>query len=317
MSEPRGGRRARGDRVSRRACRHPRGGARAQPERAGVRAHPRAAGPHADAHRAGRVLGALVGALQLQAFQADPQDLSHHRPAGGPGARRERRRAAPAGRLGGGVQDRVAQPSVARSSRIRAPRPASAASCAMCSPWARAPSRCSTACGSARSTCPANRYLFAGVVRGVGDYGNCVGVPTLGGEVGFAPGYTGNPARQRDVRRVAARGGPDPRRGPRGGERSPCVGARTGRDGIHGASFASEELSEKSEARRPQVQVGDPFTEKLPARGEPRAHHLGSHRRRSRTWGPPGSPARAPRWRRAVASGSRSTPALCPPARRA
>jgi phosphoribosylformylglycinamidine synthase len=110
---------------------------------------------------------------------------------------------------------------------------------------------------------PRNRYLFAGVVRGVGDYGNCVGVPTLGGEVGFAPGYTGNPLvnamcvgllRESDLIRAAAEGV---------GNVLLTVGSRTGRDGIHGASFASEELSEKSEARRPQVQVGDPFTEKL------------------------------------------------------
>ena len=110
---------------------------------------------------------------------------------------------------------------------------------------------------------PRNRYLFAGVVRGVGDYGNCVGVPTLGGEIGFAPGYTGNPLvnamcvgllRESDLIRARAEGV---------GNILLCVGARTGRDGIHGASFASEELSEKSEARRPQVQVGDPFTEKL------------------------------------------------------
>jgi phosphoribosylformylglycinamidine synthase len=110
---------------------------------------------------------------------------------------------------------------------------------------------------------PRNRYLFAGVVRGVGDYGNCVGVPTLGGEVGFAPGYTGNPLvnamcvgllREDDLIRAAAEGV---------GNLLLAVGARTGRDGIHGASFASEELSEKSESRRPQVQVGDPFTEKL------------------------------------------------------
>ncbi len=110
---------------------------------------------------------------------------------------------------------------------------------------------------------PRNRYLFGGVVRGVGDYGNCVGVPTLGGEVGFAPGYTGNPLvnamcvgllREVDLMRASAHGV---------GNVLLAVGARTGRDGIHGASFASEELSEKSEARRPQVQVGDPFTEKL------------------------------------------------------
>jgi len=108
-----------------------------------------------------------------------------------------------------------------------------------------------------------NRYLFAGVVRGVGDYGNCVGVPTLGGEVDFGPSYTGNPLvnamcvgilRQSELMRAAAHGV---------GNVLLAVGARTGRDGIHGASFASGELTAESERRRPQVQVGDPFTEKL------------------------------------------------------
>jgi phosphoribosylformylglycinamidine synthase len=110
---------------------------------------------------------------------------------------------------------------------------------------------------------PRNRYLFAGVVKGVGDYGNCVGVPTLGGEVTFAPSYSGNPLvnamcvgilRETDLIRANAHGV---------GNVLMAVGARTGRDGIHGASFASEDLSAESEARRPQVQVGDPFTEKL------------------------------------------------------
>ncbi|MDX2192990.1 MAG: phosphoribosylformylglycinamidine synthase subunit PurL [Gemmatimonadales bacterium] len=108
-----------------------------------------------------------------------------------------------------------------------------------------------------------NRYLFAGCVRGIGDYGNCVGIPTLGGEVAFAPTNAGNPLvnamcvgilREADLIRAAATGV---------GNVLLAVGARTGRDGIHGASFASEELSAASEARRPQVQVGDPFTEKL------------------------------------------------------
>jgi phosphoribosylformylglycinamidine synthase subunit PurL len=108
-----------------------------------------------------------------------------------------------------------------------------------------------------------NRYLFGGVVRGIGDYGNCVGVPTLGGEVDFAPGYTGNPLvnamcvgvlKEKDLITAAAHGV---------GNILLVVGSRTGRDGIHGAAFASEELTRESEQRRPQVQVGDPFTEKL------------------------------------------------------
>ncbi|MFQ5704251.1 MAG: phosphoribosylformylglycinamidine synthase subunit PurL [Gemmatimonadales bacterium] len=108
-----------------------------------------------------------------------------------------------------------------------------------------------------------SRYLLAGAVRGIGDYGNCVGVPTIGGEVRFSPAYAGNPLinamcigvlQEDQLIRASATGA---------GNVLITVGSRTGRDGIHGASFASEELSEKSEQRRPQVQVGDPFTEKL------------------------------------------------------
>jgi len=107
------------------------------------------------------------------------------------------------------------------------------------------------------------RYLFDGVVRGVGDYGNCMGVPNIGGEVVFDRGYEGNPIvnamclglmRHEDLITGEAAGVGNPLM---------AVGARTGRDGIHGATFASAELSEDSEASRPQVQVGDPFTEKL------------------------------------------------------
>ncbi|RMH16279.1 MAG: phosphoribosylformylglycinamidine synthase subunit PurL [Gemmatimonadetes bacterium] len=107
------------------------------------------------------------------------------------------------------------------------------------------------------------RYLFDGVVRGIGDYGNCVGIPNIGGEVQFDRGYEGNPLvnamclglmRRDELIRAEAEGVGNPLM---------AVGARTGRDGIHGATFASEELSEDSEASRPQVQVGDPFTEKL------------------------------------------------------
>lgn len=107
------------------------------------------------------------------------------------------------------------------------------------------------------------RYLFSGVVKGIGDYGNCVGVPTIGGEVVFDPSYEGNPLvnamcvgvlREEELIRAVAEGVGNP---------IIAVGARTGRDGIHGASFASEDLSEATEAKRPRVQVGDPFTEKL------------------------------------------------------
>ena len=111
---------------------------------------------------------------------------------------------------------------------------------------------------------PRVRYLFGGVVKGIGDYGNCVGIPSAGGEVYFDRGYEDNPIvnamclglmRTDDLIRGTAEGV---------GNTLMAVGARTGRDGIHGATFASEELSEgDDEASRPQVQVGDPFTEKL------------------------------------------------------
>jgi phosphoribosylformylglycinamidine synthase subunit PurL len=110
---------------------------------------------------------------------------------------------------------------------------------------------------------PRVRYLFAGVVKGIGDYGNCVGIPTVAGEVVFDPAYEGNPLvnamcvgllREEELMLAVAQGVGNP---------IIAVGARTGRDGIHGASFASEDLSEASDAKRPRVQVGDPFTEKL------------------------------------------------------
>ncbi|MDP2499018.1 MAG: phosphoribosylformylglycinamidine synthase subunit PurL [Candidatus Palauibacterales bacterium] len=109
---------------------------------------------------------------------------------------------------------------------------------------------------------PRSRYLLDGVVRGVGDYGNCVGVPTLGGETVFDPIYERNP-----LVNVMCVGFLPKERLIRGeaegvGNAVMAVGARTGRDGIHGATFASEELDEESDSR-PQVQVGDPFTEKL------------------------------------------------------
>jgi len=110
---------------------------------------------------------------------------------------------------------------------------------------------------------PRSRYLLDGVVRGVGDYGNCVGIPTVGGETVFDPVYERNP-----LVNVMCLGLVRLDRLTRAGTGAPgnvvmAVGSRTGRDGIHGASFASEELGEETSDRRPQVQVGDPFTEKL------------------------------------------------------
>ncbi|MGH6944792.1 MAG: phosphoribosylformylglycinamidine synthase subunit PurL, partial [Geminicoccaceae bacterium] len=108
-----------------------------------------------------------------------------------------------------------------------------------------------------------NRYLFNGVVAGIGHYGNCIGVPTVGGETTFHRSYDGNilvnamcvGLARKDQIFYARAAGP--------GNPVVYVGAKTGRDGIHGATMASAEFSEASEARRPTVQVGDPFTEKL------------------------------------------------------
>jgi phosphoribosylformylglycinamidine synthase II len=108
-----------------------------------------------------------------------------------------------------------------------------------------------------------NHSLLEGVVSGIASYGNCFGVPNLGGETKFEPCYSGNPlvnafalglVRKDQIFYARA-----------SGEGNPViyVGSKTGRDGIHGATMASEEFSEASEAKRPNVQVGDPFLEKL------------------------------------------------------
>jgi phosphoribosylformylglycinamidine synthase len=107
------------------------------------------------------------------------------------------------------------------------------------------------------------RYLFDGVVRGIGDYGNSFGVPTVAGEVFFDPAYEGNPLVNAMSVGIVKAGQTATATASGLGNPVFIVGASTGRDGIHGATFASEEISEKSEAKRPSVQVGDPFMEKL------------------------------------------------------
>ena len=110
---------------------------------------------------------------------------------------------------------------------------------------------------------PLVRRTMAGVVAGIAGYGNSIGIPTVGGEIAFDASYTGNPlvnvfclgtARADEIIRAAASGVGNP---------VYYVGAKTGRDGIHGATMASAEFDEKSAEKRPAVQVGDPFMEKL------------------------------------------------------
>ncbi|RHW30938.1 phosphoribosylformylglycinamidine synthase subunit PurL [Neobacillus notoginsengisoli] len=107
------------------------------------------------------------------------------------------------------------------------------------------------------------RYLFKEVVAGIAGYGNCIGIPTVGGEIQFDASYDGNPIvnamcvgliNHEDMKKGLASGV---------GNTVMYVGAKTGRDGIHGATFASEELTDESEGNRPAIQVGDPFMEKL------------------------------------------------------
>lgn len=110
---------------------------------------------------------------------------------------------------------------------------------------------------------PRVKYLFEEIVAGIAGYGNCIGIPTVGGEIQFDPSYEGNPLvnamcvgliNHKDIKKGQASGV---------GNTVMYIGAKTGRDGIHGATFASEDLSESSESKRSAVQVGDPFMEKL------------------------------------------------------
>ena len=110
---------------------------------------------------------------------------------------------------------------------------------------------------------PRNRFLLEHVVEGIADYGNCLGIPTVGGEIVIEDSYSGNPLvnamtvgimKSKDLISATAEGTGNP---------VFIVGSSTGRDGIHGATFASEELTEETESKKSNVQVGDPFTEKL------------------------------------------------------
>jgi len=110
---------------------------------------------------------------------------------------------------------------------------------------------------------PRMRSLVDGVVRGIGDYGNCVGIPTVGGETRFHSSYNGNILVNAFALGVARRERVFTARAEGVGNPILYVGSRTGRDGIHGASMASESFDAESEKKKPTVQVGDPFTEKI------------------------------------------------------
>ena len=185
-----------------------------------------------------------------------------------------------------------------RSSRSRAPRPASAASCATSSRSARGRSRCSTRCASASLDSQRTRYLLERVVAGIAAYGNSVGVPTVGGEIYFEAPYEHNclvnamcvglaPA-ERLVRSAAAGTG----------NVVVLLGARTGRDGIGGASvLASAELDEGDHDKRPSVQIGDPLEESKLIECCLELVEQGPAWSRSRTSAPPASRRASARWR--------------------
>jgi phosphoribosylformylglycinamidine synthase len=108
-----------------------------------------------------------------------------------------------------------------------------------------------------------SRFLFRNVVKGIGGYGNCFGVPTISGEVYFDECYHDNPLVNAMAVGIVRHGETATATASGTGNPVFIVGSSTGKDGIHGATFASEEISEESESKRPNVQVGDPFTEKL------------------------------------------------------
>ncbi len=114
-----------------------------------------------------------------------------------------------------------------------------------------------------RSTIARNRSIMAGVVKGIGDYGNSFGVPTIGGEVQFAECYSRNPLVNAFTLGIMRKEYIFYGRAAGVGNPVIYVGAKTGRDGIHGATMASEEFGEEAQSKRPTVQVGDPFLEKL------------------------------------------------------
>ena len=183
--------------------------------------------------------------------------------AAGPG--RERRRGRHRRRPGRRLQDRVAQPSVVhravpgRGDRRRRHHPRHLHD-------GRAADRAAelAALRIARRAARTQRASLEGVVAGIAGYGNSIGIPTVGGEIAFETVLRRQPAGQRVLPRHRA-GRRDIVKGVASGVGNPVyyVGAKTGRDGIHGATMASAEFDEKSAEKRPAVQVGDPFMEKL------------------------------------------------------
>ena len=264
-----------------------------------IRPHRRHPRPRAEPDRARHLLGDVVRALQLQELARPPAHAAHPRAARAAGPGRERRRRGHRRRLAAVLQDREPQPPVVHRAVSRARRPAWAASSATSSPWARGPIALldSLRFGDARRA--ANRGASStGVVAGIGGYGNCIGIPTVGGEVVLRRPLRGQPPGQRVLPRHRASTTAIFRARAEGvGNPVFYVGAKTGRDGIHGATMASAEFDETSEEKRPDRAGGRSVHGEAAARGVPRGHgdrrdrrHPGHGRGRAR-------PARPARWR--------------------
>ena len=222
---------------------------------------------------------AVERALLVQALAAAAAHAADQGAVRAAGAGRERRRHRRSA-TGWPSRSRSSRTTTRRpSSRTRARRPASAASCATSSRWARARSRCSTRCASARSTRARVRYLFAGVVKGIGDYGNCVGIPTVAGEVVFDPAYEGNPLVNAMCVGLHARGGADSRRG-RGRRQPDHRRRRAHRPRRHSRRVVRVGGPVGGERREAPARAGRrPVHREAAARGVARADPQRAHRR--------------------------------------
>jgi phosphoribosylformylglycinamidine (FGAM) synthase-like enzyme len=154
---------------------------------------------------------------------------------------------------------------------------------------------------------PKTRHLVSGVVAGVGGYGNSFGVPTVGGEVEFDPRYNGNCLVNAFAAGIAKTDAIFLSEAKGVGLPVVYLGAKTGRDGVGGATMASAEFDESIEEKRPTVQVGDPVHREMPAGSLPRTDGRPARSSPSRTWARPASPARPSRWAPRAISASSST----------
>src|SRR5271166_4894482 len=231
-------------------------------DRGGVRPRGRNSRAYAEYDRARHLFGDVERALLVQIIEGLAQDLADHGAARHLRPRRERRRCRHRRRRRGRVQNREPQSPLLH----RAPSGAATGVGGILRDVFTMGARPIAILDSLRFGSPDHgrtRHLVSAVVSGIGGYGNCVGVPTVGGECEFHTSYDGNilvNAMCVGIARVdrifySAAAGP--------GNPVIYVGAKTGRDGIHGATMASAEFGADAGEKRPTVQVGDPFTEKL------------------------------------------------------